>query len=56
MWYGDRFKKKIYGADAFFTPSNGYSGNIYDNNRKPIGDYMTQDSTELEQYFLIELK
>jgi hypothetical protein len=56
IWYKDKYKfeKKKFGADAFFTPYNGYSGNIYDENGKAIGDYHTQDSTEIPKYFLME--
>ena len=52
MWYGDEFEKGKYGADAYFTPGNGYSGNIYDSNGKMIGDYHTNDSTKIEKWFL----
>jgi len=55
MWYGDRFKKLAYGADAFFTPGNGYSGNIYDSNGRIIGDYNASDSTLIEKYFMCNL-
>ena len=54
MWYGDRFQKGKYGADAYFTHGNGYSGNIYDSTGKVIGDYRTQDSVEIEKAFLIK--
>jgi hypothetical protein len=54
MWYGHKFEKKKFGADAFFTPGNGYSGNIYDENGKAIGDYRTQNSVEIEKNFLIK--
>ena len=54
MWYKDRFKKGKYGADAYFTPGNGYAGNIYDETGKMIGDYRTENSVEIEEYFLIK--
>jgi hypothetical protein len=58
MWYKDqyKFKKRKYGADAFFTPGNGYSGNIYNEEGKPIGDYHTDDSIEADEMFLIDWK
>lgn len=54
MWYGDEFECGKYGADAYFTPGNGYHGNIYDGNGKMIGDYRTADSTKIEKCFLIK--
>lgn len=56
MWYGNKFKRGLYAADAFFTPYNGYSGNIYDETGKPIGDYHTEDSTEIEAYFQCKIR
>ena len=56
MWYGDKFEKGKYGADAYFTPGNGYAGNIYDNTGKTIGDYKMNNSVEIEKNFLIEWK
>ena len=54
MWYGDKFKSGKYGADAYFTPGNGYRGNIYDATGKMIGDYHTWDSVKIQNYFLID--
>ena len=54
MWYGDEFESGKYGADAYFTPSNGYRGNIYDENGKVIGDYHTDDSVKIQKLFRIE--
>lgn len=54
MWYGDKFESGKYGADAYFTPENGYRGNIYNENGKMIGDYHTDDSTKIEKCFLID--
>ena len=55
MWYGDKFEPKKYGADAQF---NGltcqYSGWIYNEHGKIIGDYTTFDSIEIENNFKIE--
>lgn len=51
MWYGDDHKQadKI---DITFYPNDGeYRGNIYKNG-KMIGDYVCDDSIELEKSFL----
>ena len=51
MWYGDDHKQadKI---DITFYPNDGeYRGNIYKNG-KMIGDYVCDDSIELENSFL----
>lgn len=50
MWYGDSHTEadKI---DATFYPNDGeYRGNIY-KDRKKIGDYVCNDSIELEKTF-----
>lgn len=50
MWYGDNYKKadKI---DITFYPNDGeYRGNIY-KDEKCIGDYVCNDSIELEKTF-----
>lgn len=50
MWNNDNYKEadKI---DMFFYPNDGeYRGNIYKNN-KCIGDYVCNDSIELEKSF-----
>lgn len=54
LWYGHEFKKGKYRANAFFTPGNGYSGNIFDETGKPIGDYRTRNSVEIPKYFRME--
>lgn len=54
MWYGDKFESGKYGADAYFTPGNGYSGNIYNSEGKAIGDYHTDDSIKISKWFLIK--
>lgn len=50
MWYGDSHKQ----ADkitVFFYPNDGeYRGNIYING-KIVGDYICNDSVELENSF-----
>ena len=50
MWHKDDYKTadKI---DVFFYPNDGeYRGNIYINN-KCVGDYVCNDSVELENSF-----
>lgn len=50
MWYNDRF----YDIDAitvYFYPDKGiYSGNLYSAG-KPIGDYTSNNSLEIEKRF-----
>lgn len=51
FWYGNT-KSDIAYADCFFYPNNGYySGNVYDKNGKPIGDYTEKDSAIIETEF-----
>ena len=55
MWYDDEFEPKKYGADAWFNDlSATYSGNIYDETGKAIGDYTADDSLIIGKYFLID--
>lgn len=60
MWYGDDFVKGKYRADASFYPHGSfgycYRGNIYDDGGKPIGDYASNDSVEIEKAFIIDWK
>ena len=60
MWYGNS-KKDIAALDVFFYPNDYiyylscpcgvYRGNFYDKDGKPIGDYWTSDSVELQRTF-----
>ena len=51
MWYGDN-QKRADKIDITFYPNDGeYRGNIYKNG-KMIGDYVCDDSIELEKSFL----
>lgn len=51
MWYGDD-KSKIAFVDVFFSDIDCiYRGNVYDDNKRIIGDYSSDDSTEIEQAF-----
>jgi hypothetical protein len=58
MWYGDRFNPMKYHADADFFPHGSfgfsYRGHIYDDKGKIIGDYAANDSTWIEENFIIE--
>ena len=57
MWYGDEFEPHKYGADAWFNDMGGsYSGWIYDNNGKKIGDYTAYDSSRNRTYFAVSEK
>ena len=49
MWYGNNHKEadKI---DVFFNPNGEYRGNVYKDG-KCIGDYVCDDSIELEETF-----
>ena len=53
-WYG-HCKKDIAYIDCFFSDCDCvYRGNIYDKDKKPIGDYTTSDSTKIEKYFSVK--
>lgn len=57
MWYGDKFVKGKYGADAYFNDLTGkYWGWIYNAHGKIIGDYTTANSVEIEHNFQIKWK
>ena len=53
-WYknGREARKKIAFADCFFYPNEGvYRGNIYNSEKDAIGDYISDDSVEIERRF-----
>ena len=55
MWYGDKFKPKKYGADAYFNNLTcQYWGWIYNEHGKIIGDYTTNNSVKISDNFKIE--
>ncbi len=55
MWYKDMFIKKKYRADAHFNGLDStYAGNIYNEDGKVIGDYISDDSIEIESAFIIQ--
>ena len=48
-WYSNR---KAAFADCTFYPADGvYRGNIYNSSGKPIGDYSSKNSVEVEKHF-----
>lgn len=48
-WYNE---EKITRIDCFFYPNSGYySGNLYNEKGKIIGDYTGNDSIEIEKRF-----
>lgn len=50
FWYGNTLKE-VTKADCFFYPNDGeYRGNLYIND-KAVGDYVSNDSVELEEAF-----
>lgn len=57
MWYGDKFKPKMYHADAFFYPHSSagfcYRGNIYNDSGEIIGDYGANCSVWIWKNFKI---
>lgn len=53
-WHGEEIEPGKYGADAFFSPYDGYRGNIYNENGEVIGDYHTWDSCAIERVFRID--
>ena len=50
MWYGDDIKDVDEVTYTFYDRDCEYRGNLYKNG-KMIGDYSTQDSTEIEKTF-----
>lgn len=57
MWYDDPFIPSKYGADAYWSDTDGvYRGNIYDDTGRIIGDYQSPDSTWIEKKFRINWK
>ena len=53
-WYEDgrKAKKEVAFADCFFYPNEGlYRGNLFDSNKKAIGDFTSNDSVEIEKRF-----
>ena len=50
MWYGDK-PEQVTRLDCFFSDLDMVTrGNLYIGN-KMVGDYTTDDSTEIEKYF-----
>lgn len=53
-WYknGREARKEVAFVDCFFYPNEGlYRGNIFDSNKKAIGDFTSDDSVEIERRF-----
>ena len=50
MWYGDRLKEADYIDVTFYPNGAEYRGNMY-RDGKIIGDYVCNDSVELENTF-----
>lgn len=50
MWYGDKIEDVDKVSYTFYDRDSEYRGNLYKDG-KPIGDYRTQDSTEIEKVF-----
>lgn len=49
MWNKD---EKIAYVDCYFYPNGGYyAGNLYSEEGKPIGDFYSKDSVEIEKRF-----
>ena len=51
FWYGNKMKD-VARVDCYFNDLNcSYSGNMYDANGKPIGDWWCKDSVMVEKTF-----
>ena len=51
FWYGNT-KKDIAYYDCYFSDVDCiYRGNVYDKDRRPIGDFSGRNSVEIEKYF-----
>lgn len=54
FWYRNKLKD-VASIDCFFSDLDCvYRGNMYDKNRKMIGDYETADSLKIEETFNIK--
>lgn len=50
LWYPGQ--EEVVYADCFFYPNDGeYRGNLYNADGKPIGDYSSKNSVEIERRF-----
>lgn len=58
MWHGDKFEPGKFRADAVFYPHGSfgycYRGNIYNDAGEIIGDYAANDSTVIQEHFVID--
>lgn len=51
FWYGNK-KEDVKKIDCFFSDRDClYRGNMYDEDGKIIGDFVTDDSSAIEKYF-----
>lgn len=53
-WYKDgrKARKEIAFVDCFFYPNEGlYRGNLFNSNKKAIGDFTSDNSAEIEKHF-----
>ena len=51
FWYSDS-KKDIAFVNVTFYPNEGlYRGNLFNSNKKAIGDFTSDDSVEIEKHF-----
>ena len=51
FWYGNN-KEDVKRIDCFFFDTDCvYRGNMYDEDGKIIGDFLTDDSSSIEKYF-----
>ena len=53
-WYenGTKARKEVAFASVTFYPNEGlYRGNLFNSNKKAVGDFTSDDSVEIEKHF-----
>lgn len=57
MWYGDVYNPDFHTVDCYFNDlTSTYSGNIYNSDGRPIGDYTSTDSAYIAKFFGINFR
>ena len=51
LWYGDKISDVAFISCSFSDCDCIYRGNLFDKDKRIIGDYSTHDSVEIEKQF-----
>ena len=51
LWYGDKILDVAFVSCSFSDCDCIYRGNLFDKDKRIIGDYSTHDSVEIEKQF-----